>query len=123
MDPNHTQSPMNNVPVENRYGQPATIPAPVVPGAVVVNQQAPTLMLHPDKYKTTPVCVTCPTCRNNMTTVITKKFNICACLLCYCTGIICFVLIQLCRGKDFCCYDVEHTCPRCNAVVGTYTPC
>jgi len=101
---NETQNSQNepppsmvpNVPIENRYGQPVTAPAPYVPNAVVLNQQTPTLMLHPDKYKTTPVCVTCPTCRNNMTTVITKKFNVCACLLCYCTGIICFVLIQLC---------------------------
>ena len=118
MDANQT-----NVAINNRYGQPVTTPPLFVPNQVVTNQNMPPIMLRPDEYKTTPVCITCPSCRRNMTTVITKRFNCCACLLCYCTGILCFICIQLCRGKDFCCYDVDHTCPHCNAIVGTYTPC
>ena len=121
---NQTQSPMTNVPIANQYGQPVGTPPPVMnpPTTVVVNQNAPH-MLRPDEYKTTPVCVTCPSCRRTMTTVVRKKFNCCTCLLCYCTGIICYVIVQCCRGKDFCCYDADHTCPHCNALVGVYTSC
>ena len=72
MDANQT-----NVAINNRYGYPVTAPPPY-PNAVVVNQQAPSVMLRPDQYKTTPVNITCPSCRQNMTTVITKKFNCCA---------------------------------------------
>ena len=117
MDANQTR-----VAINNRYGYPVTAPPPY-PNAVVINQQSPTLLLRPDQYKSTPVCATCPSCHQTMTTVITKKCNCCACLLCWLTGVVFFVCIQMCRGKDLCCCDVDHTCPRCNALVGSYTPC
>ena len=58
-----------------------------------------------------------------VTTLVTKEFNCCACLLCFCTGLIWYVCIQACRGKDICCYDARHTCPSCGNVLGQYTAC
>ena len=107
----------------NQYGQPVVAAQPMAPNTVVINQQGPGVMLHPDLFKTTPVSITCPSCQKTITTTVTQNFNCLACLLCWCTGLLLFVCIQVCRGKDLCCYDATHTCPYCQAVVGTYTPC
>ena len=122
---NQTQTPMANVViVDNRYGQPITAPPSLlVPNAVVVNQQAPVAMVNPEIFKTDPLSITCQNCKQNITTLVNKKFNIVTCLLCFCTGIIFYVCVQCIRGKDICCFDAEHNCPRCGSVVGTYTSC
>ena len=111
--------------IGDNYGQPAANPPqdPNNPGTIVINQQTPALILHPDLYKTNPVAVTCPVCRQTITTNVAKRFNCLTCLLCWCTCLVFYACIQSCRGKDICCYDATHTCPKCNSVVGTYNSC
>ena len=109
--------------MDSPYGQPATDYRNAAPNTIVVNQQSPAVMVHPGMFKTTPVALNCTFCHKPITTNVTQTFNCCACLLCWCTGILLYICIQCCRGKDFCCYDASHTCPYCGNVVGTYTAC
>ena len=114
---------MTNVSINNEYGNPVTTPSPIPPNAVVVNQQTPKIVLKPNQYKSSPVCVTCTSCGENIITITSEEFNFCACCLCFASlGVIC-LCVQSCRGKDFYFYDVTHHCPRCHAIIGTYTPC
>ena len=110
---------MNQNTVNPLYGQPVVAPAPVMP-VVVTNQEQ---MIDPKIFKTHPVAIKCQFCKRPMTTKVTKQCNCCACCLCYFTGIVFYVCVQACRGKDLCCYDAEHRCPFCDNVAGTYTAC
>ena len=108
------------------YGQPAVVPVPVpAPPTtnVLVNQQGPANQVAPENYKCVPISTVCLFCKRTMTTKVSKTLNICACLLCYCTGIIFYVAVQACRHKDLCCWDAEHRCPFCGNVVGNYNSC
>ena len=87
--------------MDSPYGQPATDYRNAAPNTIVVNQQTPAVMVHPGMFKTTPVALNCTFCHKPITTNVTQTFNCCACLLCWCTGVICYVCIQCCRGKDF----------------------
>ena len=109
--------------MDSGYAQPATDPLQGAPNTIVVNQQGPMTVVHPDMFKTTPVTLNCQYCHKPISTTVVQKFNCCACLLCWCTGLLCYICIQCCRGKDFCCYDATHTCPQCGQVVGTYHAC
>ena len=102
-------------PQNQAYGQPGQ--------PIVINQQSPVMMANPLMFKTTPIALTCIFCNKPCTTVVQKKCNVCACLLCWCTGLIFYVCVQCCRQKDICCCDATHTCPNCGQVVGTYTAC
>ena len=104
------------------YGQPALVPnRGAVPPAVVINQ--PVGIVNPKMFKTTPVALTCIFCNKPMTTQVTTTCNCCACILCWCTGLVFYVCVQCCRDKDICCYDAVHRCPHCSNIVGTYTAC
>ena len=102
-------------PQNQAYGQPGQ--------PIVINQQSPVTMANPLMFKTTPIALTCIFCNKPCTTVVQKKCNVCACLLCWCTGLLCYVCVQCCRQKDICFCDATHTCPNCGQVVGTYTAC
>ena len=115
-----TQAP---IPV-NQYGSPVMAPqGNVMPNTIIVNQQVPAVVVAPNFFKTTPVAITCNFCKQPINTVVTEEFNFCACLLCWCTGLLWYVIIQAIRGKDICCYDAKHLCPNCGALLGTYQAC
>ena len=121
--------------MSNQYAQPIVAPPmpvqPVVspamgqmpPNQLVVNQVNPVVVLPPDIFKSTPVNITCPFCNRNITTQIRETFNCATCCLCLCTSPLLYVCIQLVRGKDLCCYDVDHSCPYCSNRLGSYTSC
>ena len=108
--------------METPYGQPAN-DSREANNSIVINQQSPALLLHPGMFKTTSVALNCTFCHKPITTSVTKNINLCACLLCWFTALIFYVIIQSCRNKDICCYDATHICPYCGNVVGTYTAC
>ena len=56
--------------------------------------------------------------RNKSTSI-----DCCACLLCWFIVLILYILIQICRSKDICCYNATHTCPYFLNVVGAYQAC
>ena len=127
MDPQYAPPPQQppTYNAQPQYGQPVAnaVPQGGMPNTIVVNQQVPAVMINPNMFKTTPIAITCTFCNKPITTTVTQKFNCCACCLCWFTGLIWYVCIQLCRGKDICCYDASHTCPYCGNVGGTYTAC
>ena len=99
---------------------PATYGQPVVTAAIVVNQvPAMTVMANTSSSFAT----TCPFCKAGITTTSIQTCNCMACILCYFTGCIFYFCFQLCRGKDFCCYDAVHTCPQCGNTIAQYTAC
>ena len=119
------QMGIQTIPYGNQpqYGQPVMI-QPMQGGAIVVNQATPTVIIsRPLNLGTSPVSTTCPFCRNFVATVVEQSFNCGTCCLCWCTGFCFFALFQLCRGKDICCYDAVHKCPRCGKIIGTYDSC
>ena len=59
------------VPAPQPYGQP-----PVQNQPIVVNQYVP---YAPVKFKTSPVSMVCPFCKNNITTLVDTQFNCCNC--------------------------------------------
>ena len=98
------------------YGKPAVTPNGP-PQSVIVNQ------VRPDDFKVDPIALKCQFCGKMVTTKVKKDINICACLLCYCTCLLFYICVQLCRGKSLCCWNAEHRCPQCGNVVGTYSAC
>ena len=114
---------MNQNTVNPLYGQPVVVQPPMITPVPVPVQNNNEPMIDPKIFKTHPVAIKCQFCKRPMTTKVTKQFNLCACLLCYCTGIGFYVCVQACRGKDLCCFDAEHRCPFCDNVAGTYIAC
>ena len=121
-----------NAYIPNDYGQynPAPAPQPVVVGydqpvysaQIVVNQRVP-VGIAVVANTSSPFATVCPFCHNNIMTNSLQTFNCCTCLLCCCTSLIIFLCIQAIRGKDFCCYDAIHSCPRCGKTIATYQSC
>ena len=107
------------------YGQPIAPPAPPDPKIVIVNQKDPdsSHIPGPKDFMIDPITFKCPFCGKMMATEVTKDINICACLFCYCTGLIFYISIQACRGKSLCCWNAVHRCPFCHNVVGHYSAC
>ena len=111
-----------------QYGQPISTvqvqpPVVSVQPPIVVNQQNPVVVLPPQMFKSTSMVMVCPFCNRNISTSIKETFNMATCCLCLCTSPLLYICIQLCRGKDLCCYDVDHSCPYCNNRLGSYTSC
>ena len=89
--------------------------------SIVVNQVAPGISMIADTYL--PFETECPFCKKEITTTAIQTFNCGTCCLCYFTGLFLFCCIQLCRGKDICCYDAVHKCPECGKTVAVYNSC
>ena len=87
---------------------------------VASNQIYAAPMYNSDIFMLDPVLINCPFCHQNVTTTVEPTFSCCACCICLCTGLLIFILIQLCRNKNICCQDAVHYCPNCNNKVGFY---
>ena len=105
--------------VQPLYGPNVIVaqPQPLLQGGIIVNQGQPFFPIQP--INVNPVPMTCPFCKNQMTTVVEKKFSCAACCICVLIGV-CYFIMQAVRGKDLFCDDATHRCPHCNNVVGTY---
>ena len=110
---------------QQQYG--VVIMAPSIPQngrTIVVNQNSPSVIVVPNiVWGTVPVSITCPFCRQPITTVVEKSFNCATCCLCWCTGLLLFICIQSCSGKEIGCCDAVHKCPFCSNIVGQYSSC
>ena len=102
---------------------PQVVNQPIVSNQVlpsnVQNQVNPNLIL----LKSNPQFITCPHCGYSGITRTVNNFNIPNCLCCWFTDPICWLLFQVCRGKDISCFDATHFCASCNAVLGNYSAC
>ena len=90
---------------------------------IIVNQVTPAVTVAIPAMQATPYLTVCPYCRLQVMTSSIQTFNCCTCLLCWCTGLIWFCIIQSIRGKDIGCYDAVHKCPNCGQTIGIYESC
>ena len=90
---------------------------------IIVNQVTPAVTVAIPAMQATPYLTVCPYCRLQVMTSSIQTFNCCTCLLCWCTGLIWFCIIQSIRGKDIGCYDAIHKCPNCGQTIGVYESC
>ena len=90
---------------------------------IIVNQVTPAVTVAIPATRATPYLTVCPYCRLQVMTSSIQTFNCCTCLLCWCTGLIWFCIIQSIRGKDIGCYDAVHKCPNCGQTIGVYESC
>ena len=99
---------------------PQIVAQPPVPNQpIIVNQAIP---VAPIKFKSEPMAIVCPICKNNITTVTQTQFNCANCCFCwfFCPLWCC---VQLCSDKDLNCTDATHRCPQCGNVLGQYSAC
>ena len=89
---------------------------------IVSNQMMPRgLIISPEIFRKEPVSIICPFCQILIRTQVEQSFNCCACCLCCFTGLMLFLCIQICSGKDIGCMDATHRCPACGKALGQYT--
>ncbi len=87
---------------------------------IVVNQYVP--YAPPMKFKTSPVQMICPFCKNNIRTLVDVQFNCLNCCFCFCFCMI-WLLVMLIQEKDLNCSNAIHKCPSCGKVLGSYQSC
>ena len=74
------------------------------------------------EFKSSPVTTTCQFCGNVITTETNSKLNFIACFCCLMFNLL-YCCFQICAGKNPCCCDVVHKCPRCGSILGHYDAC
>ena len=111
-------------PIDNNgnYAQPI-IQGQINQTQIIVNQSNPviTCLIDPEIFKTTPIIIQCPFCQNVISTNVKKSINCLSGVVCFFTGILFFILIQLCRKKSITCVDAVHICPKCGQKIGEYS--
>lgn len=84
-------------------------------------EEKPVIIVQPN-FGSNPVSMTCPHCKTLITTQTDPKLNFLACCCCLLFSIYYFCF-QLCVGKNPCCCDVIHRCPKCGMILGEYDSC
>ena len=108
---------------QQQYGAPIMVSS-YTQRTVVVNQAIPSVVIAQNPvFGTLPVSIICPFCRQPITTIVEKSFNCATCLLCWCTGLLLFICIQMCSNKEIGCCDAIHKCPVCGNIIGQYSSC
>ena len=80
------------------------------------------VIIIPPSLKSEPVTMTCPFCKNLITTRTYSTCNYVACC-CFLLFNIFYCCVQICSGKNVLCVDITHTCPNCGRVIGHYNSC
>ena len=97
--------------------------APPMQAGIVSNQVAPFQVLGEMPVNSLHGSfAVCPSCRTPVYSRINRQFSCVSCITYFCCGP-CWMLHKCSNGKDYSCYDAEHTCPKCNAHLGTYKSC
>ena len=106
---------------QQQYGTPIMVSSNTQ-RAIVVNQAIPSVVIASSPvFGTAPVSIICPFCRQPITTIVERSFNCATCLLCWCTGLLFFICIQMCSQKEIGCFDAVHKCPSCGNIIGQYS--
>ena len=112
------------------YVQPLIpVPVPVAVPVPVTNQTNPNPLPAVDmlriqsSLKSRPKSITCPYCREAITTNTSRSCNCCNFCCCLWTACLCWCIFNCCRGKDLNCCDANHYCPKCNQLIYKYTVC
>ena len=129
---NSTQSQSNLNSEINRFNHPVPMINPItIPqgqiqqSPIIVNQitQPKVIYIDTTKIKTSSFGTVCPICNGNIQTIVKKKCNWYSCVLCYCVGLLSWVILQCCRNKELNCNNAEHFCPRCGNKIAEYNSC
>ena len=124
------QYPPQGQPVSPQQQYPQAMPVPVGQPISPVAQpqqqsQQQAILINQisvqQQFKSNPTIITCPFCKNTVSTIVENNFNAGSCILCLFTGILCWVIILSCMGKDLTCCDATHKCPNCGSILGKYT--
>ncbi|BET02722.1 Hypothetical protein NTJ_15542 [Nesidiocoris tenuis] len=119
----------NNMAYE--FSQPvgaAAAGGPVQGGMTIVNQPQPQPIVLPTMYRAPlpvgprPIKAQCPSCEKQITSRTSHK-NTCCCKCCICSLLFVSGVCLLCSFLPFCVMGPErvtHTCPKCNAHLGTW---
>lgn len=75
-----------------------------------------------EDFKSSPITITCPFCKNTVTTETESKLNFVACICCLMFNIL-YCCVQMCGDRNPCCLDISHRCPKCGKIVGHYNSC
>ena len=115
------QGPVQPLIPPNQSPQPGY----VIPQQPVVTNQVQPQVVNVINYNfgTTPIMMNCQFCKSPINTTVEKQWNCCTCCLCWMTGLVFFICVQSCRGKELCCYDAVHKCPNCGQILGYYNSC
>nr|XP_033770543.1 lipopolysaccharide-induced tumor necrosis factor-alpha factor homolog [Geotrypetes seraphini] len=90
------------------------------PGTVVVTSVSSAAIVR-NSCLSTPACVLCPSCHNQVITRITHSAGLLAWAIC--CGLVLFGCGLGCCLIPFCvdsCLDVNHFCPHCNHLIHKY---
>ena len=85
-------------------------------------QESKTKIIPIPDYGIEPVSTICIYCQKPIVTITSASLNCVACCCCLFTNIL-YLCFQCCTGKNICCVDVTHRCPRCGRFLGKYTAC
>ena len=109
---------------QNQYYQPGAYQVPQQQ-QIIANQPIHPQVIYIDssKFNNSPCPMTCPFCKNQISTEVKKSWNFYNCFFCLWAGICCWIGMQFCRNKEINCYDSEHFCPICKNKIGDYSSC
>ena len=87
----------------------------------IIHESKTRIITTPD-YGIEPVSTICIHCQKPIVTKTSTSLNCVACCCCLFTNIL-YLCFQCCRGKNICCVNVTHRCPRCGRFLGKYSAC
>jgi hypothetical protein len=108
---NKFQEPPQYNQINSPAGQSQFVAQPSYGQPVIVQQTPQPVIVNAVTYGPEPMTVTCFHCRATVTTTTTESPNAMCCFLFGCWAL-------CCPG----CQDVEHRCPNCNVILGTFKP-
>ena len=94
----------------------------------IINQEQPKIEIKPTRtimsaapnFGPESKVMNCPFCKEPIHTEINKTMNMKAICIAIGTCYIGLCLIQMFNNKNIGCEDVEHKCPNCGYIIGTY---
>ena len=113
------------IPLQEQQNQPHKQPVLNQPPSnqIITNQMTKVSVLYVDStnFKTDPLLIICPICKNQVQTVVNKKWDWYSFCLCHIFGLCAWITFQCCRNKQLNCFDAEHFCPRCGNKIVEYS--
>lgn len=110
--------PQNNLPNQQCFS-----PIEMSPTTNQVKVNQVDLMACSMILKTDPQFVKCPYCGQIAPTRTEKNLSYKNLLLCLCCSVTVWGAFQIFNNKDLKCYDSNHYCMHCNALLSKYTAC
>ena len=123
--PNQYQQVSTTTQSSYVVSQPVVQPVytPVAQPIIVQNQQVMPSTNLDGVLRSNPAFIVCPYCRQGGVTRAESSCSFLNCCCCFCTGLVPWLVFQICRGKDINCCDATHFCTQCGNKLYTYQAC